>query len=63
MKVLIGNKKDKNINNIILLNIKNGYIVFSEGDNYYIKVLADESVYISNDIIYSDLKINNKEKE
>lgn len=63
MKILIGNKKDKNINEIILKNIKNGYTVFSEGNNYYVKVLTDSSVYVSEATIFSDLKIAPKESD
>lgn len=50
MKLIIGNKKDKDIEEAIVSNIQNGQIVYFDGENYYCHVLNHGNFYASPDV-------------
>lgn len=63
MRISIGTKNDRRqIDYIIKQNIANGYNVFFDGQEYYIDVLTDGSVYRAPDIIELDKQQDNLNK-
>lgn len=49
MKISIGNKREKNIDEIIQTNVENGYSIYSDGEEFFVEVLTDGLVYITPD--------------
>ena len=55
MKISIGNKKEKNIQEIIEKNIQNGYVVYTDDNEFFVDVLADGLTYVATDIAINEV--------
>ena len=55
MKISIGNKKEKNIQEIIEKNIQNGYVVYTDDNEFFVDVLADGLTYVATDIAVNEV--------
>jgi mannitol/fructose-specific phosphotransferase system IIA component (Ntr-type) len=55
MKISIGNKKEKNIQEIIEKNIQNGYVVYTDDNEFFVDVLADGPTYVATDIAINEV--------
>lgn len=50
MKLLIGSKKDKDIEEYVAINIDNGHIVYFDSEDYYCNVLNHSNLYVAPDV-------------
>lgn len=55
MKISIGNKKEKNIQYVIERNIQNGYVVYTDDNEFFVDVLADGLTYVATDIAVNEV--------